>query len=62
MHGPMESVCELFNPQGWLASNFSQQYNSYIIQQGHGNKENNNQLYIILIEKQILLVSTLGNV
>ena len=41
------------------ASNFSQHYNPYITHEGHENKGNDHQLNILLIDKQILFVSTL---
>ena len=41
------------------ASNFSLQYLPWITQQGHKNKGNDQQLKMLLIVKQILLVSTL---
>ena len=46
-------------PWEWQASNFSQHYNPYITHEGHENKGNDHQLNILLIDKQILFVSTL---
>ena len=41
---------------------FSQQYNPCNTQSGYENKGNDHQPKIFLIDKQILFVSTLGNV
>ena len=46
----------------WLAPNFSIWYHPWMTLQGHKNKGNDHQLKELLIVKQILLVSTLGNV
>ena len=51
-----------FNPREWLAPYFSFQYHSWIKHYGYENKGNDNQLKNLLIVKQILLDSTLGNV
>ena len=46
----------------WLASNFSLKYHPWIKHYGHENKRNDLQLKKLVIFKQILLVSTFGNV
>ena len=46
----------------WLASNFLLHYHPKITHGGHRNKRNDPQLKKLLIFKQILLVSNLGNV
>ena len=51
-----------FNPQEWLASNFSLPYHPWIKHEGHESKGSDHQLKKLLIVRQILLVSTLGNV
>ena len=50
------------NPKEWLAPNFSLQYHPRIPHLGYESKGNDCQLKKLLIVKQILLVSTLGNV
>ena len=52
----------LQKPKEWLASNFSLQYHPWIKHEGHKNEENDHQLNMVLIIKQILSVSTLGNI
>ena len=49
-------------PQEWLVSNFSLQYHPWIKRQSHENIGDDHQLELLLIVKQILLVSLLGNV
>ena len=51
-----------FDCYEWLASNFSLQYYPWITHEGHENKENGHQPKKLLIVKQILLISMLGNV
>ena len=53
---------DLFNPQEWLATNFSLQYHPWIKHEGHKNRGNDHQLKKLLIVEHILLVSILGNV
>ena len=50
------------NPKSKKASNFSSQYHHWITRSDHENKGNNHQLKKLLILKQILLTSILGNV
>ena len=41
---------------GWLAANFSSQYQPWIIHQSHESKGNDHQIYKLLIVTQILLI------
>ena len=51
-----------FSPQEWLASNFSLLHQLWIKNVGHENGGGDHQLKQLLIVKQILLVSLIGNV
>ena len=51
-----------FNPLGWLASIFSSQRHRWIKNSSYENKRNDHHLKKIMIMRQILLVSTIGNV
>ena len=57
----LSSMFQPFNPQEWLAFNFSLQDHPWITLKSHENIRNDHQLKKLLIVKQILLVSTLGN-
>ena len=50
------------NPQEWLSSTFSFQNHPWIKHYVHENKENDNKLEKLSTFKQILFVSSLGNV
>ena len=52
---------EPFDPWEWLVSNFSLQYHHWIAHDGHENKGHDQQLKKLLIVRQILLDSALGN-
>ena len=52
---------EPFDPWEWLVSNFSLQYHHWIAHEGHENKAHDQQLKNLLIVRQILLDSALGN-
>ena len=52
---------EPFDPWEWLVSNFSLQYHHWIAHEGHENKAHDQQLKKLLIVRQILLDSALGN-
>ena len=53
---------EPFCPQEWRASYFSLQYHRWIKHEGHKNKRNDHQRKMLLIVRQILLISTSGKV
>ena len=51
-----------FNLQEWLASKYSLQNHPWIKHEGHENKGIDHQPKKLLIVKQMLLVSSMGNV
>ena len=51
-----------FDPLKWLASNFSLHYNPWTTYLGYKNMENDHLWNKLLIVKQLLLVSIVGNV
>ena len=55
-------ITQPFGSQEWPASNFSLQYHLWIKYYGHWNNGNDHQLKKLLIVKQILLISTTGNI
>ena len=62
MKTSLKRLPQHFDHKEWVASNFSIQYPPWITHYGHENKGNDHQLKEFLIVKQILPVSTSGNV
>ena len=62
MKTSLKRLPQHFYHKEWVASNFSIQYPPWVTHYGHENRGNNHQLKEFLIAKQILPVSTLGNV
>ena len=51
-----------FDPEEWLTSSFSLQYYGWIKHKAYESKGYDHQIKKALINKQIILISTLGNV
>ena len=62
MKTSLKRLPQHFDHKEWVAFNFSIQYPPWVTHYGHKNKGNDHQLKEFLIVKQILPVSTLGNV